>query len=126
MADSLDNSLRDESGSADSSIDLSELDQALTQAQIISNVAAIDHDESEHDTVADNALRTLKAALVAADIAEVDAERLITQSMERMEAATMAGAAVRASRENDWYVLFPCKMVNPLTLTQADMGQRDG
>jgi hypothetical protein len=85
-------------------LDLSELDQALTQAQIISNVAAIRQDESEHDTIADNALRTLRAALVAADIAEEDAERLITESMQQMEAATLAGAAVRTSRENNWYV----------------------
>ena len=87
-------------------LDLSDLDQALTQAQIISNVAAFGrHSDSEHDTVADDALQLLKTGLVHADIAEDDAETLIVTAMSRMQAATEAGAAVKTNREDDWYVL---------------------
>jgi hypothetical protein len=92
-------------GASADPLDLADLDEALTQAQIISNVAAFEsRNETTHDTVADDALQLLKTGLVRAGITGYNAEMLIGTAMSRMQAATEAGAAVRTSRENDWYV----------------------
>lgn len=90
-------------GASADPLDLADLDEALTQAQIISNVAAFEsRNETTHDTVADDALQLLKTGLVHAGITEDNAEMLIGTAMSRIQAATEAGAAVRTSQENNW------------------------